>query len=381
MLERSEEQLQAYKNPDSDSRGPWRAQDLSASKPYQAGIFTITGPTGLRFDPPPGRFWRCNAEQYRKWLQDNRITFGVAGTGRPMLKSFLSEAQEGVRGTTWWGHEQAGHNKEATLELKALFDGESPFDTPKPVRLIGSMLKLMTGSDFLVCDFFAGSGTTAHAVMAQNAADSGSRRFVCVQLPEPLDPSSSEQRLAAECCDKIDRPRTIAELTKERIRRAAAKIKRETPMFAGDMGFRAFKLDSTNIRAWSDDPENLDAALLEHEDHLVPGRTDADLLYEILLKRGLDLCVPITERKIAGCTVHSIGAGTIYVCLSAKIDRAQAEALASGLLEWREEEAPEVETSYLFRDSAFDGDDAAKLNLTEMLKQGLGDRLSRVQSI
>lgn len=259
--------------------------------------------------------------------------------------------------------------------------GAHVFANPKPVAMLRDFVSWFVKDGELVMDFFAGSGTTGEGMWEQNAEDRGKRRFILVQLPEVLDASEPTQREAAEFCTSIGCPANIAELTKERLRRAGVKLTSENSMFHGDVGFRVFKLDSTNIRAWSDDPENLDAALLEHEDHLVPGRTDSDLLYEVLLKRGLDLCVPITERQIAGCTVHSIGAGTIYVCLSPKIDRATAEALASGLLTWREEESPEVETSYLFRDSAFNGDDAAKLNLTEMLKQGLSDRLARVQSI
>ncbi len=182
-LPRTEEQLKDYKNPDNDERGDWRAQDLSASKPYAAGLFTITGPTGTKFDPPPGRYWRCNGSQYEEWLADNRIWFGKSQTGRPMLKAFLSEAQAGVTPNTWWDYEFAGHNKEATLELKALFDGSSPFDTPKPVKLVRRMLELFAGKDGLVLDFFAGSATTAHAVLELNREDSGTRRFIMVQFP------------------------------------------------------------------------------------------------------------------------------------------------------------------------------------------------------
>ncbi len=131
LIDRTEEQIADYKNPDSDSRGVWRAQDLSASKPYSAGLFEITGPTGLKFSPPPGRYWRCSIEQYTEWLEDNRIWFGVNNTGRPMLKAFLTEVQQGIKANTWWDHEFAGHNKEATLHIKKLFDGDPPFDTPK----------------------------------------------------------------------------------------------------------------------------------------------------------------------------------------------------------------------------------------------------------
>jgi adenine-specific DNA-methyltransferase len=182
-IARDEEQLEDYKNPDEDPRGDWRAQDLSASKPYKAGVFTIVGPTGKQFSPPPGRYWRCNEEQYKKWLGDNRIWFGKSGEGRPMLKAFLSETTEGITPNTWWSYTFAGHNKEATLELKAIFDGESPFDTPKPVKLVRRMLELFSDTDSIVLDSFAGSGTTAHAVLELNAEDQGKRTFVLVQQP------------------------------------------------------------------------------------------------------------------------------------------------------------------------------------------------------
>lgn len=180
-IARSAQQESDFKSHDDDPRGPWRAQDLSASKPYQAGQFTIKGPTGLSFQPPPGRYWRCSEEQYKKWLADDRITFGKAKTGRPMLKAFLSEVQSGLTPNTWWSHDFAGHNKEATLELKDLFGGESPFDTPKPVKLLSRILQLFAPGNSLVLDSFAGSGTTAHAVLNENAADGGARRFILVE--------------------------------------------------------------------------------------------------------------------------------------------------------------------------------------------------------
>ena len=182
-----------YKNPDGDPRGRWRAQDLSASKPYSAGRFAITGPKGDKFDPPPNRYWRMNPAQYRKWLEDNRITFGVSGSGRPMLKRFLSEAQAGLTPNTWWDHEFAGHNKEATLELKALHGGTAPFDTPKPVRLLKRILQIATHKNSIVLDSFAGSGTTAHAVLALNKEDGGNRRFVLVECENYVDSITAER--------------------------------------------------------------------------------------------------------------------------------------------------------------------------------------------
>ena len=192
-IPRTTEQEAPYRNPDDDPRGRWRAQDLSASKPYKAGIFVIIGPHGQKFRPPPNRYWRMNEDQYREWLADDRITFGKSGRGRPMLKRFLSEAQEGLTPNTWWNHSFAGHNKAATLELKALHDGRAPFDTPKPSRLIRRILQIATDPDSIVLDSFAGSGTTAHAVLAQNREDGGNRRFILIECEDYADSITAER--------------------------------------------------------------------------------------------------------------------------------------------------------------------------------------------
>ncbi len=144
-------------------------------------------------------------------------------------------------------------------------------------------------------------------------------------------------------------------------------------MFAGDLGFRVFRLDTSNIRAWEPDRDDLDNSLLEHLEHLEHDRSEEDILYELLLKLGLDLCVPIETRAIAGKSVRSVGSGTLIACLAEEIDRQDVEPLALGIAEWRAELAPAGETTVIFRDSAF-VDDVAKTNLTAILEQhGLGN--------
>jgi adenine-specific DNA-methyltransferase len=242
------------------------------------------------------------------------------------------------------------------------------FDTPKPVDLVQLLLSTAVASDALVMDFFAGSGTTGHAVMSQNVADGGNRRYILVQLPEPLDPENKDQQVAADFCDKLKKPRTIAELTKERLRRAAKKIKDENPLFKGDLGFRVFKLDSSNIRTWEPDRENLEQTLLDHAENLKADRTEQDILYEVLLKLGLDLCVPIETKTIAGKTVHSIGGGVLLACLATRITREEVEPLALGIVAWHQALAPAGDTTCRFRDSAF-ANDVAKTNLAAILNQ------------
>ena len=246
--------------------------------------------------------------------------------------------------------------------------GEEVFDFTKPTKLLEQIVEQATDSDSIVLDFFAGSGTTGQAVISKNIADGGSRRFILVQLPEPLDPKDKDQKSAAAYCDKLGKPRTIAELTKERLRRAGKKIREENPMFAGDLGFRVFKLASSNIRAWEPDRENLAQTLEESVEHLKTDRTQADILFELLLKLGLDLTVPIEQKTLAGKTVHSIGAGTLLVCLAPQITREEVEPVALGIVDWHKALAPAGESTVVFRDNAF-ADDVAKTNLTAILQQ------------
>ena len=258
-------------------------------------------------------------------------------------------------------------SRRGTAEVEEILSGKIA-SFPKPVGLIQTFIEVGTNSDDVILDFFAGSGTTGHAVMAKNCIDGGNRRYVLIQLPEPLNPEDKDQNVAAKYCDQLGKPRTLAELTKERLRRAGKKIREESPQLKGDVGFRVFKLDSSNIRAWEPDRNNLPKTLKESAEHLKTGRSENDILFEMLLKLGLDLTVPIEERAIAGKTVHSIGAGTIMACLSKKIGTKEVEPLALGIVAWHKQLAPSGETSLVFRDSAF-ADDVAKTNLTAILQQ------------
>ena len=250
-----------------------------------------------------------------------------------------------------------------------LFDTkEKIFQYPKAPDLLADLIATRTSRNDTIMDFFAGTGTTGHAVMAQNATDGGSRRYILVQLPEPLEPGNKEQKAATELCDKLGKPRNIAEITKERIRRAARKIKNDNPMFAGDAGFRVFKLDSTNIHEWEANPGDLESSLLASIDHLKENRSETDILYELLLKLGLDLCVPIETRSIAGKRVYAIGGGVLITCLAEKITRENVEQIARGIAEWHKGLSPDGDTTCVFRDSAF-ADDVSKTNLAAILEQ------------
>ena len=211
----------------------------------------------------------------------------------------------------------------------------------------------------IILDFFAGSSTTAHAVLDLNKQDNGTRKFILVQLPEPCSPDSEAFKAGYK---------TIADISKERIRRAAKKIKDENPLFFGDFGFRVFKLDSSNINTWEPDRNDIETTLFNSIEHLKSDRSEADILYELLLKLGLDLCVPIEKRTFAGKEVHSVGGGVLLVCLATHITRDEVEPLAQGIVAWHQELAPAGETTSVFRDSSF-VDDVAKTNLAAILQQ------------
>ncbi len=259
-------------------------------------------------------------------------------------------------------------NSEGKRQLASLLGTDNVFNNPKPVGLIRHFLSFGTDNDSIVLDFFAGSGSTAQAVIEQNLSDDGSRRFVLVQLPEPLDSAAKEQQVAAKYCEKLHKPKNIAEITKERLRRVAKKIKADKPKYSGDVGFRVFKLDSTNIIEWEPIPEDLKGSLQLSIEHLKGDRSEVDILYEVLLKLGLDLCVPIDKRTISGKEVCSVGGGVLMTCLDPKISRADVEPLAQGIVAWHKELAPAGDTNCVFRDSAF-VDDVAKSNLAAILEQ------------
>ena len=359
-----------YDNPDNDSRGRWKADPFDAPNIRENLTYAIKNPkTGEEHWPPSGRCWRTEPDKFRELLADGRIVFGRSGDGRPQLKVFYEEKKLfGEVPTSWFDGGRYGTATNGTQELQGLFSGDSPFSFPKPTKLLAAIIKLATRNNDLVIDFFSGSGTTGHSVMVQNATDAGNRRFILVQLPEPIDSDKAVEKAAALACDKIEKPRNIAELTKERLRRAGIKTREENPVFSGDLGFRVFKLDSSNINAWEPNRDDLDKTLLDSVEHVKSGRTESDVLYELLLKLGLDLCVPIETREISGVSVHAVGGGVLMACLAEAINQETVEPIAQGIVDWRSALNPAGDTTCVFRDSAF-SDDVAKTNLAAILEQ------------
>jgi adenine-specific DNA-methyltransferase len=350
--ERTDEQKAAYRNPDNDPRGVWRAQDLSASKPYSAGLFEITGPTGSKFSPPPNRYWRCNEAQFREWDADNRIWWGINRDARPMLKAFLSQASSGITPNTWWTYEFAGHNKEATLELKELFDGTAPFDTPKPVKLLKRIIDLAGDQEGLIMDFFCGSGTLGQAVLESNASAGCRNHFILVQLGEKISQDSSGG-VSAE----ID---TIADIAKERLRRTAKRImpgEQQLSIKDLDLGFRVLKIDSSNMKDVYYAPDAVtQAGLFDQVDNIKPDRTAEDLLFQVLLDWGVDLSLPIRAETLAGRQVFFVDTDALAACFETGVDEPLVRAIA--------ERKP---LRAVFRDAGF-SDDSMKINVEQIFK-------------
>jgi adenine-specific DNA-methyltransferase len=356
-LERNDAQLSNYKNPDNDPRGPWNSATYTCNKSKNERpnlYYPIRNPnTGEDVWPKETAVWKYGPDVTAQQQTEGRLYWGAEGKAAfPRAKLFLSEMGNVVPRSVW-SYDDVGHTQEATTDLKTLFGGNQVFDSPKPVRLLQRIVELgCSAPDELVLDFFAGSGTTAHACFSR-AAEGIATRFIMVQLPEPIENSSFGNIFA---------------ITKERLRRAGKKIKDANPLFAGDLGFRVFRLDTTNIREWDPNRDNLAASLEESVEHLKKDRSSDDILYELLLKLGLDLCVPIETKKIGKHEVHNIGGGSLLVCLSSAIPQAEVESLALGIAGWHKELNTAGESTVVFKDSAF-ADDVAKTNLAAILQQ------------
>lgn len=361
LLPLTDEARARYANPDDDPRGEWQSVAITAQAGHgtPSQFYTITTPSGRKIDPPSGNCWRFTEKRLQEMIDENRIWFGKDGNNVPRQKMFMKEQDVGLTPHTLWTADEVGTTDTAKRLVNELFDGKTVYDTPKPVGLIERVFEISDQEDAIFLDFFAGSCSAPHAVYRMNAKDNGNRRFIAVQLPEPCEEGSEAYKAGFQ---------TIAEIAKERIRRSAQKVRKEEPEFQGDLGFKVFKLDSSNIRAWNPDASDMEQTLLDHTEHLVEGRTEQDVLYELLLKRGVDLTVPIAEKEIAGKTVYSIGYGVLFACLDETIDKAEIEALGQGITDWHKELEPAADTQVVFRDSAF-ADDIAKTNMTAILEQ------------
>lgn len=347
-LELNEETKAAYKNPDNDPRGPYRMLGCWA-RGTQGGVkYDFTTKNGQYFTE---RLWLFSKENLQKLDEEDKLIIHGDNVYRKM---FIFENKGKIPETIWDSTSNAAN---AADEIKKIFGGII-FDTPKPIPYLIEMLKVATDKESLILDFFSGSATTAHAVMQLNAEDGGHRRFICVQLPEKTDEQSEAYKAGYK---------TICEIGKERIRRAGEKIKEENKDKEGienlDIGFKVFKLDSSNLVKWDNTPttdeEEVKKRIQQSLFYLVEGREDLDLVYEIMLKYGLSLTLPVEERKFDGITAYIINHPDykVLVCLAPNINLSAVEEMDK-----------ETIGTYIFADRCF-ADANILSNTEEILKK------------
>ena len=351
-LPRTDEDNKNYSNPDNDPKGDWRNGDVRSPSYRETLRYNIITPSGKTIEPPENG-WRWSEAEVKKKISTGEIFFSPA-EDRIIRKIYLAN-QDGRTPENVWSDDSSGTTRQANAEMKMLFEGGSPFDTPKPTMLVRKMSQLFGDEkDYIILDFFAGSATTGHAVLSQNEADEGNRKYILVQLPEKCNEASNAFKMGYD---------HIADIGKERLRRAASKIKEEHPDYEGDLGFKVFKLDSSNIEAWDSNIENLEDNVLKAANVLKDDRSELDIVYELFLKYGLDLSYPVNRHEVAGKQVYEIGAGSLFICLEDGITNEFVEALIKLYETFDSEAAPRV----VFKDSGFKTD-AAKKDAESTLK-------------
>ena len=217
-------------------------------------------------------------------------------------------------------------------------------------------------------DFFAGSGSFGHSLYKYNAENNTSLKYILVQLPEKLSFDNQEQKQAYNFCVQERLPKTICELTKERLRRAGKKVREDNPEWNGDIGFRVFKLDTSNIRPWEATAESLSQQLDAYISPIIEGRSEEDLLTELMLKRGIDLSVNVETRQFDGLTVSCVDGGKLFTCFTRQIPASSVEELTKGIIDWHKSLKAGKDTVCYFLDDAFENN-VAKTNLCAILEQ------------
>lgn len=363
-----EKQRATYTNRDNDPRGDWLAVPFHAPNIRPNLTYPIVLPSGREVIPPKGRCWSTSKDNFDALVADGRIWFGKDGDGMPQRKKYWGEREqdEGVVPWTWWSYEFAGENREATKELKALFEGATIFSAPKPVKLISRILNLIDTKESTIVDFFSGSATSAEAVMRTNLVDEGSRRFILVQLPEKCDNGSVGAELGYN---------NLCEIGEERIRRAGEKIKSEieaenaqltldgTPKKVPDIGFRVLRVDDSNYEDRRKNVGSYSQADLDFDvDITKSDRSNLDLLFEALPKFQLPYDVRINTLsgdEFDGHTVYSVDDGRLLACFEADIPESLVRAMA----------AFSPRPSYALVSEHSLPDSAARTNFIEIFKQ------------
>ena len=323
-LPRTEEANARYQNPDNDPRGVWKPSDLSVKTYNAACDYPITAPSGRVIEPPAGRCWSLSKNAFLERLHDNRIYFGADGNSVPCMKRFLTELKyDGMAPTSIMFYKDVGHSQEGAKEVTTLMDA-GVFDGPKPVRLLIRLLTLANlNDDSIVLDFFSGSATTAHALMQYNAEKGKHCKFITVQVPEETDKSGTAYKAGY---------RNICEIGKERIRRAAKKIREDAGLTLTqdfDGGFRCLRLDSSNMQDVYYNPVNLSQSLLDlTTDNIKPDRTPEDLLFQVMLELGVLPSSKIVETEFDGKKVFDVADGFLLACFDTGVTTETVTAIA-----------------------------------------------------
>ncbi|MGO3929924.1 site-specific DNA-methyltransferase [Rhodopseudomonas pseudopalustris] len=357
----SERKIEQYTNPDNDPRGDWVSANMvgiaTADRRPNLHYDLIDTATGINYGCPT-MGWRYDRNTMARLIQEDRILWPSSPEGRPRRKAFLSELESEFTGfSTILG--SGIYTRDGTADMMALFN-ERVFSFPKPVALMKKIVEQATKDNDTILDFFAGSGTTAHAVMAQNAADGGNRKFVVVQLPEALEKGNREQKTAYDYCHGIGKPANIAELTKERLRRAGkAVLEGEChPDWNRDVGFRVLKVDTSNMQDVYYRPDQIDQKdLLATVDNIKPDRSPEDLLFQVLVDWGVDLTLPIKRETVQGKTVFFVDGSALAACFETGVTEELVKELAG-----REP------LRVVFRDNGFVSD-AVKINVEQVFRQ------------
>lgn len=334
-----------YSNPDNDPRGPWTTSDLSAN--HKGPYFEIfNSETNEAHLPPAGRFWVFSEKETLKRIEEKRIIFGKSGKGKPVQKKFLSERTSlRKKSESWW--DKHGLNSDGSNEISDLFSPKI-FDHPKPTKTLASLVEISTAKNDIILDFFSGSASSADSILQMNAKDNAKRSFIQVQLPEKTNEDSEANKAGYN---------NICELGKERIRRAAKKIKEETGADI-DYGFRVYRLDESNMQDVYYTPQEYKQQDLElFKDNVKPDRTAEDLLTQVILDWGLPLSLKIEKADVEGKEVFKVAGNSLYACFDSGVDEAFAKAIAA-----------EQPLRIVFKDASFKND-TAKENVKQLLKQ------------
>lgn len=352
LLPRSDEADQKYKNPDNDPRGVWTSGDLSAAakggRSTPSLMYSIKNPvTGQEFPPPPGRMWIVPKDVMEQNIIENKIWWGTDGLGKPKYKRFLSEVRQGVSISTLIS--DFGNNGTASKELNSLFDGSVVFETPKPVSLLKLLLHIASKNSDIVMDFFSGSATIAHSVMEFNAETGNNVRYIAVQIPEPYPSDAVALTLGLK---------DLSEAARERIRRAAKQISERFSSNNFDLGFRAFKIDTSNYSEIHYSPQQtLQSSLELFVNNIKSDRTAEDLVFQILIDWGIDLTSKVETVKIQKHEIILVENNTLVACFEEKLTE-QILVEVANLLPLR----------VVFRDDVF-LNDAAKINAEQIFRQ------------